>query len=83
MTTATTVGSSPGNRAPTCRSALGGKMRDVRFGIVEGEPGIFPDPIARLFRLLGGGLRRKRQKDRAAPAEQEQRPDETSAPGST
>ena len=58
-------------------------MRDVRFGIVEGEPGIFPDPIARLFRLLGSGFRRKRQKDRAAAAEQEQRPDESSTPGST
>ena len=58
-------------------------MRDVRFGIVEGDPGIFPDPIALLFRLLGSGFRRKWQKDGAAAAEQEQRPDETSAPGST
>jgi hypothetical protein len=33
----------------------------MRYGIVEGEPGIFPDPIARLFRAIGGlfGGRRK------------------------
>jgi len=24
----------------------------MRFGIVEGEPGIFPDPIARLMRAV-------------------------------
>lgn len=27
-------------------------MGDVRFGIVEGEPGIFPDPIARFLRRI-------------------------------
>jgi hypothetical protein len=33
----------------------------MRYGIVEGEPGIFPDPIARVFRAIGGlfGGRRK------------------------
>jgi hypothetical protein len=25
----------------------------MRYGIVEGEPGIFPEPIARLFRAIG------------------------------
>jgi hypothetical protein len=25
----------------------------MRHGIVEGEPGIFPEPIARLFRAIG------------------------------
>jgi hypothetical protein len=27
--------------------------RAMRYGIVEGEPGIFPEPIARLFRAIG------------------------------
>jgi len=27
-------------------------MASMRFGIVEGEPGIFPDPIARLMRAV-------------------------------
>ncbi len=44
-------------------------MRAVRFGIVEGEPGIFPDPIARLLRLLGRPFRHDRRKG-VQPAEQ-------------
>lgn len=31
----------------------------MRHGIVEGEPGIFPDPIARLFVAIGRFLRRR------------------------
>ena len=57
-------------------------MSDVRFGIVEGEPGIFPDPIARLLRLLGRAFSPERQKDRAADAEQEHTPDEQPGLGS-
>lgn len=30
----------------------------MRFGIVEGEPGIFPEPIARLARAIGRVFRR-------------------------
>ena len=33
-------------------------MRPVRNHIVEGEPGIFPDPIARLFRAIARLFRR-------------------------
>jgi hypothetical protein len=51
-------------------------MSDVRLGIVAGEPGIFPDPIARLLRLLGRAFGRKRGKGQAAPDEHDQRPDE-------
>lgn len=72
-----------GNSARRSRSTWGGKMRAVRFGIVEGEPGIFPDPIARLLRLLGTAFRREQQKDRTAPAEQEQQPDENPGISST
>jgi len=36
----------------------------VRRGIVEGEPGIFPDPIARLLRRLGALFQRQRQRQR-------------------
>jgi hypothetical protein len=35
---------------PLGRSILG---RVNRHRIVEGEPGIFPDPIARLYRWIG------------------------------
>ena len=31
----------------------------MRRGIVEGEPGIFPDPIARLFVAIARFLRRR------------------------
>ena len=35
--------------------------------IVEGEPGIFPDPVARIMRGIGGLFRRKPSSDAAAP----------------
>ncbi len=47
-------------------------MTAVRFGIVEGEPGIFPDPIARLLRLLGRPFKRDGLKEDLRPAQQEQ-----------
>ena len=31
----------------------------MRHGIVEGEPGIFPDPIARLFVAISRFVRRR------------------------
>jgi hypothetical protein len=40
---------------------------DLVFGIVEGEPGIFPDPIARLLRLLRSPLRHRRASSPPAP----------------
>ena len=41
----------------------------MRYGIVEGEPGIFPDPIARVFRAIGGlfGGRRRGRPSAAEP----------------
>lgn len=35
----------------------------MRFGIVEGEPGIFPDPVARLLRLLARPFRNRASKE--------------------
>jgi len=43
----------------------------MRHGIVEGEPGIFPDPIARLFVAIGRFLRRRRGAGQAEGAEEE------------
>ncbi|HEY8526713.1 MAG TPA: hypothetical protein VIL48_17215 [Acidimicrobiales bacterium] len=41
----------------------------MRHGIVEGEPGIFPEPIARLFRAIGRlfGRNRPGSDERSAP----------------
>lgn len=33
----------------------------MRHSVVEGEPGIFPDPVARVVRALGGLFSRKRR----------------------
>ena len=35
--------------------------------IVEGEPGIFPEPVARIMRSIGGLFGRKASSDPAAP----------------
>jgi hypothetical protein len=35
----------------------------VRNNIVEGEPGIFPDPIARILVWLGRLVRRRKRPD--------------------
>jgi hypothetical protein len=43
--------------------------------IVEGEPGAFPEPVARLMRGIGGLFRRGRHDDRPPAA-----PPETDAP---
>jgi len=37
--------------------------------IVEGEPGIFPDPVARIMRGIGGLFRRTPRADDAAPSD--------------
>ncbi len=42
----------------------------MRFGIVEGEPGIFPDPVARVLRGLARLLRRD---ETAEPGKDDQR----------
>ena len=41
----------------------------MRHGIVEGEPGIFPDPIARLFVAIARFLRRRRGAEEEPPSE--------------
>jgi hypothetical protein len=45
----------------------------MRCDVVEGEPGIFPEPVARVIRSIGGlfgGRRRQRSDDdRASTAE--------------
>ena len=38
----------------------------MMFGIVEGEPGIFPDPIARIFRAISRLFRRRPRDDSEA-----------------
>jgi len=40
----------------------------MRYGIVEGEPGIFPDPVARVLRAIGGIFRRGEERDAARQA---------------
>ena len=42
----------------------------MRCDVVEGEPGIFPEPVARIMRSIGGlfgGGRRRRQDESQAP----------------
>jgi len=42
----------------------------MRCDVVEGEPGIFPDPVARIMRSIGGlfgGGRRRRPDEGQAP----------------
>jgi hypothetical protein len=48
------------------------KDRIVRHNVVEGEPGMFPDPIARFMRKVGQLFDRKR-KDDAPDAEADDR----------
>ena len=46
--------------------------------IVEGEPGIFPDPVARIMRGIGGLFRRRPERDpdpTAAEADDDTRPE--------
>jgi hypothetical protein len=38
-------------------------MNGMQHGVVEGEPGIFPDPVARLMRGLGRIFDRRRRHD--------------------
>jgi hypothetical protein len=56
----------------------------VRFGIVEGEPGIFPDPVARLLRLRARVVLRllgRRPRPTQGPAADPDRPpDEPARP---
>jgi len=41
----------------------------MRFGIVEGEPGIFPDPVARLLRQLARPLRARKSNETESPGD--------------
>ena len=40
----------------------------MRYGVVEGEPGIFPDPIARCLRAFGR-LMQRGSDERGTPSE--------------
>lgn len=71
----------PGRTRRQMPLGVSGKMSAVRFGIVDGEPGIFPDPIARLLRLFGRPFSRDRRKCDVQPAEQEQRHDKERGEG--
>jgi mycoredoxin len=44
-----------------------GQTGAMRYGVVEGEPGIFPDPVARVMRALGR-LVSGRRRDEGAEA---------------
>jgi hypothetical protein len=48
----------------------------VRFGIVEGEPGIFPDPVARLLRWRARVILRALGGRRARPPGPVDQPDQ-------
>jgi hypothetical protein len=53
----------------------------MRHGIVEGEPGIFPDPISRIMRKIGGFFdRRKDDPERSSETSAEAPGSEPSAP---
>jgi hypothetical protein len=43
--------SSPAPKLPIGVSS--GRLARVKSGVLEGEPGIFPDPIARVLRAIG------------------------------
>jgi hypothetical protein len=43
----------------------------MRSSVVEGEPGIFPDPVARVLRALGRLFSRH---DRSEPADEDEPP---------
>jgi hypothetical protein len=51
--------------------ATGRQTEGMHANIVEGEPGIFPDPVARVLRAIGGlfGGRRRAARDQP-PADQ-------------
>ena len=49
-------------------------MAGMRHGIVEGEPGIFPDPIARLFVAISRFLRRRSGREEEAGQEPPEAP---------
>lgn len=39
----------------------------MQHAIVEGEPGIFPDPVARVMRAIGGWFGRRKDPETAGP----------------
>ena len=44
-------------------SSTGRHAGEMRHNIVEGEPGIFPDPIARFLRWVFGPIARSRHEE--------------------
>jgi len=55
---------------PASRARLGG----VHHNIVEGEPGIFPDPVTRILRIPGRWLDRRKGRNRAGQPDQPDAP---------
>jgi hypothetical protein len=51
--------------------------------IVEGEPGIFPDPVARIMRGIGGLFRRRPERDPDPPPAAEAEDDPPPEPRAT
>jgi hypothetical protein len=41
----------------------GGRLVRMKTGVVEGEPGIFPDPIARLLRAVSRFVTTRRRQE--------------------
>lgn len=48
------------HRPPVTGPPIRGTIVGVLHTIVEGEPGIFPDPVARVMRRIGGWFDRRR-----------------------
>ncbi len=40
----------------------------MKHGVVEGEPGVFPAPVARVMRAIGGLFSRKSSKSTPPPS---------------
>jgi hypothetical protein len=47
----------------------------MQHNVVEGEPGIFPQPVAHILRAIGGLFSRKRQSKPDEPAPQAEPPE--------
>jgi hypothetical protein len=39
----------------------------MRYGVVEGEPGVFPAPVAKVMRAIGGFFGRRKPDAASAP----------------
>jgi hypothetical protein len=50
----------------------------MQHNVVEGEPGIFPQPVAQILRAIGGLFNRKRRREPNEPTAQAEQPPEPS-----